>query len=400
MAAALAAAFSYTCRLYISQCHFYNERGSILASVNESSGDGIAYTYDNQGRLTGATPASYVTDDSSYSSVTNAESIEYTYNALGYLGTILTESTTYTFLYDSFGNADSVKIGDTEISSYEYNEYNGKLKKITYANGLVTEYEYNPLEMLQKIWYTKDEVRTLAYEYEYTADGQLYKLVDHISGTSHIYTYDSKHRLVSYNEYRNDEHNHYHTTTYQYNDSDQLWRTMTYLAYTAGDEVYSSFYSRSRWYDTSNNLSTESITTGDGWHSVTDYTYDSFDRLTGIIRDYSDEDNYVNTITYTYEGTNTNTSGLIASYTSAVNGITPLTYSFTYDNNGNITEIDYGDGYDVTSIPMIISGSLYGKQTSARDTYIATPTTMREIYSNPHVLPYLHHPAETLRLCS
>ncbi len=334
--------------LGVSVRYFYNERGSILASVNESTGDGIAYTYNEFGRLTGVSPASYVSTDSSYSVLTNSANVEYTYNYADLISTITTESTTYTFLYNEFEAAESVKIGDTEISSYEYNDHNGKLKKITYANGLVTEYEYNPLEMLEKVWYTKDGVRTLAYEYEYTASGQIYKLVDHISGTSYIYSYDSRDRLVSYSEYRNDEHNHYHTTTYQYNDSDQLWRTMTYLSYAAGDEIYSSYYSRSRFYNTEGNIISDSISTGDGWHSVTSYRYDSFGRLSEITRDYGDDDNYVNSISYTYLGVGTRTSALVSSYVSSVNGVISESASYTYDDNGNIIEIDHGSGYDVT----------------------------------------------------
>ncbi len=44
--------------------------------------------------------------------------------------------------------------GSWELASYEYNDYNGKLKKLTYSNGLVVEYLYNALENLPEVWYT------------------------------------------------------------------------------------------------------------------------------------------------------------------------------------------------------------------------------------------------------
>ena len=64
----------------------------------------------------------------------------------------------------------STEAGNYELASYEYGENNGKLKKITYSNGLIVEYYYNALEKPKKVWYTENGTRTLAYEYEYTAD--------------------------------------------------------------------------------------------------------------------------------------------------------------------------------------------------------------------------------------
>ena len=49
----------------------------------------------------------------------------------------------------------STEAGNYELASYEYGESNGKLKKITYSNGLVVEYSYNVLENLENVWYTK-----------------------------------------------------------------------------------------------------------------------------------------------------------------------------------------------------------------------------------------------------
>ena len=113
----------------------------------------------------------------------------------------------FAFLAFSFlnsGNMTSTEAGKYELASYEYGENNGKLKKITYSNGLVVEYSYNSLEKLEKVWYTKNGTRTLAYEYEYTADGKLHTLKNNLSGRTLLYKYDINGKLVTYREYTND----------------------------------------------------------------------------------------------------------------------------------------------------------------------------------------------------
>ena len=77
--------------------------------------------------------------------ITDAENVSYTYNSNNLLETLSTESTTYRFTYDAFGNPTDVKIGGNTVSSYTYNERNGKLNKVTYNNGLIVEYFYNDL---------------------------------------------------------------------------------------------------------------------------------------------------------------------------------------------------------------------------------------------------------------
>ena len=64
----------------------------------------------------------------SYTTETNTERVNYTYNSYGYLSTIATAETTYTLTYDVFGNTDVIKAGSNTLANYDYNFYNGKLK--------------------------------------------------------------------------------------------------------------------------------------------------------------------------------------------------------------------------------------------------------------------------------
>ena len=147
--------------LGITTRSFYDtQTGRLLATVNESTGDGLSYTYDTKGNLSGVNPAQYVSS-SQYNTLSGAESVSYTYNANDLLGSITTNSTTYTFNYDAFGNSSSVNIGSTALASYEYNENNGKIKKINYGNGFSVEYVYNRLEMISEIWYNENVEKTL-----------------------------------------------------------------------------------------------------------------------------------------------------------------------------------------------------------------------------------------------
>ena len=79
-------------------------------------------------------------------------------------------------------STSDVVAGDKLLASYTYNNFNGKLAKIEYGNGLKEEYVYNELDMISEIWYTKDEVRTKAYSYFYTSDGKIAELTDHLLG--------------------------------------------------------------------------------------------------------------------------------------------------------------------------------------------------------------------------
>ena len=144
--------------------------GKLLATVNSDEDTGVCYTYDEMGNLTGVMPATYT---GTYVPTTDAESVSYTYNERNLLDTITTESTTYSFTYDVFGNTTSVSAGENELAEYTYNQNNGKLNRITYGNGFSVTYVYNVLELLTEVWYNyADGTRERVYEYEYTADGQ------------------------------------------------------------------------------------------------------------------------------------------------------------------------------------------------------------------------------------
>ncbi|MCR3600445.1 RHS repeat protein, partial [Salmonella enterica subsp. enterica serovar Mbandaka] len=163
------------------------------AVINPDESTGLVYSYDSLGNITLVEPASYTS--SGVASVTNAESAAYTYEN-GRLSTIVTGSSTYSFTYDVFGNNTGIDVGDRNLTDYTYNARNGKLAKITYGNGFVVNYVYDELDRVKSISYNG----TVAYQYEYDANGNLCKLIDKTSGRTYQYKYDDQGRLTGFYE--------------------------------------------------------------------------------------------------------------------------------------------------------------------------------------------------------
>ena len=332
--------------------YYYDEsNGRLLATVNSDENTGICYTYDEMDNLVGVRPASYVSS-TSYSPITNAENITYTYNSNNLLSSITTESTTYSFTYDVFGNPTSIKAGDNTVSSYSYNKRNGKLNKVTYSNGFIVEYVYNDIELLTEIWYTDDAgTKQKAYEYEYTADGQVHEFIDNINGRSTVYKYDNNNRLVAFIEYENDDFYHDFSSKIYYDDKGLLSSVYYNINHLNGSAVDASSWSYSYLYDDSSELIDEVIirtaTTAGGEYYYYDDYYRVYQRVnTNHVSGNSSAD-FRNQIDYTYAEYNDRTSNWVKTYTSTVNDGTALTYTFTYDQNGNITKIVFSTGEEI-----------------------------------------------------
>ena len=157
------------------------------------------------------------------------------------------------------------------------------------------------------------------------------------------------------------------TTTYYY---DLTGRMMKYTESGAG---YS--HSVGYAYDAQNNLTRLEETVNGAGHT-TAYTYDEENRILssttdGITVEYDYDDlgrvttqttkngsTVILTESYTYKSpTSTTTSAQIATYTTAVPNGYSVTYSYTYDANGNITSISDGTnttGYVYDSANQLI----------------------------------------------
>ena len=306
--------------------------------------NGISYTYDELGRVVEVLPASYSQVLNDYTEITNAENVSYTYDAEGYLSSIVTDSTTYTLTYDAFGNSSGVAAGDNTLAQYEYNANNGKLKKITYGNGYAERYVYDELERLSEVWYNINGVETLAASYEYTRDGALYRVTDHRSGRVTEIKYDTRGRAVGYVEYSEDEGERYAEGYVTYDDESRVTKDVIYLLYNVGTEA------APEWNKVSSTLTytydDEGKLTASGRGGIyVSYTYDELGRIIGISNSISGS--VCNETEYVYKD---GTSGLIEKYVSTVgSGESAVANEYTveYNSRGYISRIIYPDGKNI-----------------------------------------------------
>ena len=334
--------------LYDTRYFYDNLDGKLLATVDGIEGTGSCYEYDAYDRLVSVLPVKSLSYSGTYTVEQNAEKVSYTYDEQNRLASITTDSTEYSFDYDIFGNVTSTDVGDASLAEYEYNELNGKLIKTTYANGHIVEYTYNALEQLSEIWYTDSEgERQLAYSYEYTSSGLLYKFSDERRDEHTVYLYDENDRLLGTSQYTGtDMEKEFSTSFRSSKKTGKIIDEYFYLNFAVGEEVEEAYYSISYYYDENGRLdhTYQGNFVAEG---TIYYTYDEFDRIINISSDfeeyYDSSTRFTHNESYEYRVSEYgNTDSLVSRYVSTVNG-TSTTYTYEYDGRGYITTESKGD---------------------------------------------------------
>ena len=319
--------------------YFYDQKGKLSATINPDNSTGMVYTTDAIGNVIKVEPASF--NGSTSSAVKNAEFVEYEYTN-GTLSKIITDSTAYTLNYNVFGESTGVKIGNQTIVSYTYQPNNGKLSTITYGNGTVVQNIYDELDRLSEVWYNKSgETSYKAYEYEYDANGNLNRFVDLLENKQYLYKYDDQARMVGFVESSNSVNLASSTVTY---DEQSRIHLLSFR------KDYSTFSSAANLkltyqynYNDRNELSKTSLETG---HSSFVFTpsYDALNRVSSVSTKVTSGSNTITATTaYSYTSNGTNRSMQVSQVISTV-GSNSTTYNYTYDNNGNITQITNAGG--------------------------------------------------------
>ncbi|MBQ7389734.1 MAG: hypothetical protein IJW02_01355 [Clostridia bacterium] len=339
-----------------SECetrYFYDtSSGWLLASVNTESYFGYSYTYDESGKLLRVDPAKYMPNTSSYSVNSSFSGVEYDYDGAGRLSGISTYSTDYTLSYNIFGNSESISIGSDELASYEYNENNGKLKRIIYGNGYEVEYVYNDLELVEaiKCKENSDSQYVTAYEYKYTSDGKTHSVKDNINSRVTVYRYDENNRLVEISEYSSSDYDGVISTEIEYDSESRVQGTTNHISYSyvQSGVTIDSMDSIERAYTYLSDGRLNSYTVSGNFAVSAEYTYDSLDRVSSVEYNDSVDGAPIISESYTYvTDTVYGESGLIRTYTVTV-GTSTKTYTYTYNNSGNITKISTSDGKEIS----------------------------------------------------
>lgn len=359
--------------------YFYDATTGYLMAVIQDNDDGYygtAYTYDALGNITSVVPAT-ISASGTYTSVTDTTEVTYGYNYKNQLSAIYTPSTNYYFTYDAFGNTTSISAWYATLAQYSYNSNNGKINTITYGNGHGVRYVYDELDNIKEVWYTVNGNEIKAYEYSYTAYGQLARFDDLIAGQSVVYSYDNNHRLTHMISFDTESMTNELSQSVTYDGGSRVSHVHYSLDYNTPSTVtnYRSHYFYT--YKEGDQIDGMDISTYqfDGGIS---YEYDDYGRLDVKTINFVSETNstrsFTNTIEYYYRqrtvGTQRYTSAEIDEYVSIVNNNERI-YTFTYDDGGNIIEIGADEGdYDYQYDAM---GQLVRENNEALDrTYLYT----------------------------
>lgn len=274
------------------------------------------------------------------SAIGSSPSVSYTY-ADGQIASMsrsaasgdLTVTQSYAMSYDNFGNMVSVNVGSRNLATYSYGAANGNLSELLYANGDSLSYEYDKLERVSNVYYN-DDVFNPAVSYSYSNNGSVSRVDDYAANRAHVYNYDALGRLTSMTEHAGA-------------NGVQLYRS----AFDGANRLTSVNYRVSpAWNGTFRDVRTYSYTYDDGNGSLSSmglpangtytYSYDALQRLTGRTLKLGDS----NFLTRSYSfvpGTGTDgTTMMVASLSTAKgDGSSLNSYSYTYDDVGNITAI-------------------------------------------------------------
>ncbi|MBR0159349.1 MAG: RHS repeat protein, partial [Clostridia bacterium] len=304
----------------------YNSANGLLNYVNDANNNQTRYKYNVYKAITDI----FADLDKDGTIDSNEAKVSYVYDSHRNLTQIVTRTTTYNLTYDPFGNVSGITVGSssTPLAGYTYANYNGKLTRTDYANGMYVENVYDSLDRTVQIKYGG----TVRYSVSYDKSGSVASIYDHENEIEYLYEYDRLGRLVRYYEFEDGEIRT--VSAEQYDDKGRTSK-ITYKndGYTARQTSYN--------YDNTGRVGSI-ILPGNEYEFL---SYDTFGRQ--YFRSYYRNAQFVMGVTNGFEANYFNG----ASHTSsAINNITynfyknnsSLQYSYVYDNVGNITSVSAG----------------------------------------------------------
>lgn len=304
---------------YIQTSATYTSVGSFVSSVTDARGKSVSYGYDtDKGLRTSVTDANGNVAAYSYDSMNrlsgltqgNAQ-VGYTYDDDELIG-ISHNGFSYGMTYDLFGHTLATKVNSDVLSQNTYDNSRGLLTSAQYGNGLNIHYEYDVLDRITEVRFGS----TKMYSYSYDGDGNLQRMVDNLRDITTSYYYDLSGRLIRSASSDGSEY------LYEYDLNDNL----TKLHQSAGGSSWVTEYT----YDKDNRPVTVKVngkTITDSYNA----TGTRSSRVYGFATPY--------TVSFGYlAGANGSKTTMLQSYKNG----SDAAYTYTYDNNGNVTAISQG----------------------------------------------------------
>ena len=309
---------------YMQTSSEYDSTGNYVTSETNEQGSTTKYAYDANGNKTAVTDGNGNVTNYTYDTNGNVLSIkngtsgnDYSYTGSGSVSKITHNGFSYSFNYDVFYNLLSTKIGNVAITSNTYNS-NGNLAKTTYANGDYFEYTYDDYGNISLITGETGKIAEMIYNKQ----GLVTKTVDYSSGETSYYYYTFDGSLES--EYRTSSDGS--LTHYIVTDSD-------------GNTVEkTSVNGQTKTITTGSDDDGKSFVNNDGVTNET--STDDFGRTTQVRTVRSDGKLVFNTdYEYANGKAENSTTNLVSKYSQSYGSDSVLSYDYSYDANGNITEI-------------------------------------------------------------
>ena len=309
---------------YMQTSSEYDSTGNYVTSETNEQGSTTKYSYDANGNKTAVTDGNGNVTNYTYDTNGNVLSIkngtsgnDYSYTGSGSVSKITHNGFSYSFNYDVFYNLVSTKIGNVAITSNTYDS-NGNLAKTTYANGDYFEYTYDDYGNISVITGETGKIAEMIYNKQ----GLVTKAVDYSSGETSYYYYTFDGSLES--EYRTSSDGS--LTHYIITDSN-------------GNTVEkTSVNGQTKTITTGTDKDGKSFVSNDGVTNET--STDDFGRTTQVRTVRSDGTLVFNTDYEYADGKAENsTTNLVSKYSQSYGSDSVLSYDYSYDANGNITEI-------------------------------------------------------------
>lgn len=281
----------------------------------------ISYTYDPRGRLrTITTPEGTIQRDYDVMGRLvrisgGGETYEYVYDDFGRLVELRQNSHNTRYTFDDVGNVTMIDAGPFGVTQYEYDTlyrvsaiihddsrldivYNdaGLPVRLSYDNGYVITYEYDPNGRIIAVGHTGTDRRRLdRFTYQYDAVGNIARIT-RADGWKVLYSYDPQHQLIG--ERWLDESNRVlYTVTYSYDHGGNRIESFVAFGQSTPQRTLYSYNDRSQLEQELRNAS-----------------FDRIDRFTGATQ-------------------------------AARTG--EFTIAYTYDNAGNLTRISHPEHGDL-----------------------------------------------------
>lgn len=242
---------------------------------------------------------------------------DYSYTGSGYVSKITHNGFSYSFNYDVFYNLLSTKIGNVAITSNTYDS-NGNLAKTTYANGDYFEYTYDDYGNITLITGETGKIAEMIYNKQ----GLVTKAVDYSSGETSYYYYTFDGSLER-----------------EYRTSSDGSLTHYIITNADGNTVEkTSVNGQTKTITTGTDKDGKSFVSNDGVTNET--STDDFGRTTQVRTVRSDGTLVFNTdYEYANGKAENSTTNLVSKYSQSYGSDSVLSYDYSYDANGNITEI-------------------------------------------------------------